>query len=559
MQVVNFEQGSDDWKEYRSGARNGSEASVIMGCSSHCKRTDLVRFKALGTQEEHSDFVVEVIFERGHLIEPVARRFAEEMMAQFMDPVVAVDDEGFLSASLDGLSDDGTTTFECKQWNEGKVSQVRDGIVPQTDYWQCVQGMAVTGAQRCLYVVSDGTEEGTVHTFLDRKEDDIQKLKEAWRIFDEDVKNYEHVDRKQLIANPVAELPDVIIDLNTMVTANNLDEVKEQALQVFRSIKTELATDQDFQDAKVSAKWCRDMCKKLAEAKDRAIKSNYDVNVIMTMIDDLHEESRQTALNLEKQVKSENQRIRADLKRNAERELATFIADLEHDFPPAELQPDFAAAMKNKKTIEGLEEGVSVHLSHLKIAATELNNLMTSNSKRLEEIAGDIIHLFPDRNVLIKKPQEVMEATVVLRIKDFNEREAIRLEREAKREEERKAREAEALKRAAEEAAKAVQALAERNESTARALDTVNVSVIEKNVPASNPYSKETDKPESIKSVILDVISDTVCDFLYYGRKECDSLPVGRIEQAVKDGEISVDCIIDAFKKELLKALKEEK
>lgn len=437
MQILDLEQGSQEWNDHRSTARNASEASVIMGCSPYCKRTDLVRFKSLGTEQEHSDYVAEVIFELGHTIEPLARRFAEEMLGTFLDPVVALDDDGFLSASLDGLSDEGTTTFECKQWNEDKAINVRDGRVPKSDYWQCMQGLAVTGAQRCLYVVSDGKIDGTVHTFLERDEEEIEKLKEGWRIFDEDVKNYVHVEQQQLVANPVDELPEVIIDLNTMVTANNLDEVKEQALKVFKSIKTELSTDQDFADAKISAKWCRDMCKKLKDAKDRAVKSNYDVNVIMCALDELHEQSRQTALNLEKQVKSENARIRSEIKSEAERELEDFISKLDNDFSPSELSPDFASAMKNKKTIEGLREGVSVHLTHLKIAATELNNLMTSNSKSLDELAGDMMHLFHDRQSLIKKPTEVMEGQVVLRINDFKKMEEARLEQERKREEAR--------------------------------------------------------------------------------------------------------------------------
>lgn len=54
-----------------------------------------------------------------------------------------------------------------------------------------------------------------------------------------------------------------------------------------------------------------------------------------------------------------------------------------------------------------------------------------------------------------------------------------------------------------------------------------------------------------MKELILDSVSDLVLDWLYYLRKEDDELPVGAIEQAIEDGVITVDEILERFRLEL--------
>ena len=65
---------------------------------------------------------------------------------------------------------------------------------------------------------------------------------------------------------------------------------------------------------------------------------------------------------------------------------------------------------------------------------------------------------------------------------------------------------------------------------------------------------KEYDGEFSIK-VLEDTVSDLITDFLYYDRKEDDQLPCGMIEDAVKDGKITVDEIVDLFRTHLTEGL----
>lgn len=60
-----------------------------------------------------------------------------------------------------------------------------------------------------------------------------------------------------------------------------------------------------------------------------------------------------------------------------------------------------------------------------------------------------------------------------------------------------------------------------------------------------------TEGLENVRQTILATVKDLATDFLYYDRKEDESLPVGAIERAVSDGVITVDEIVSEFRKEL--------
>lgn len=56
-----------------------------------------------------------------------------------------------------------------------------------------------------------------------------------------------------------------------------------------------------------------------------------------------------------------------------------------------------------------------------------------------------------------------------------------------------------------------------------------------------------------MKTLILGYITDLISDFLYYDRKEDENLPLGTIEQAINNGDITVDEIVAQFETELRK------
>jgi len=54
-----------------------------------------------------------------------------------------------------------------------------------------------------------------------------------------------------------------------------------------------------------------------------------------------------------------------------------------------------------------------------------------------------------------------------------------------------------------------------------------------------------------MKQLILDTISDLCASFLYYDRKEDEELSAKDIYESVKSGEVTIDEMVDAFRKHL--------
>jgi hypothetical protein len=60
---------------------------------------------------------------------------------------------------------------------------------------------------------------------------------------------------------------------------------------------------------------------------------------------------------------------------------------------------------------------------------------------------------------------------------------------------------------------------------------------------------------KNTRRIIMDTVSDIIANFLYYHRKEDEDLRVGEIESAIKNGEITVDEIVEKFRTSLLEGL----
>lgn len=57
---------------------------------------------------------------------------------------------------------------------------------------------------------------------------------------------------------------------------------------------------------------------------------------------------------------------------------------------------------------------------------------------------------------------------------------------------------------------------------------------------------------KTLRQKILNVAVDLMGDFMYHDRKEDSSLPEGAIEHAIKDGIITVEEIMEVFRKGLM-------
>lgn len=437
MKTIELQQGTPAWNAHRASHHNSSEAPAMMGESARLRRSDLVRMKATGSEQEFSRWTEEVLFERGHEVEAAARPIAERVIGEELYPATGVSDaHPRLSASFDGITMAETVVWECKQWNEAKAALVRAGTVPPADYWQCVQQLVVSRAERLVYMVTDGTEDRTVHCELRLTAADEKRLLDGWRQLDADVTAYQpEAPTVEVVGRAPENLPALLIQVTGTVMASNLPEFKERAIEVFRGIRTDLQSDADFADAEQAVKFCKNVEERLDQAKQHALGQTASIDELFRTIDAISAEARAKRLELDKLVKSRKEQVRADIVRAGEQALREHVATINQRLGKASLPPvpaNFAVVIKSLKTIASLRDAVATELARAKIEASALGERVDSNLRLLREQAGDYASLFPDVQQLVLKDAGDLTNLIKTRIADHQAEQRRRAEEAAR-------------------------------------------------------------------------------------------------------------------------------
>jgi len=176
--IVQLIQGSPEWHAHRANYRNASETSIVMGLSPWVTPYQLWLQKTGRAKSE-----MNAAMARGTQLEPEARMAYEALTGHIMQPLVLVD--GDYSASLDGLTFDGSLIVEIKCPYKGKASNlwqaVEAGEIPAYYQWQIQHQLMVAGATQAHLYVFDG-KDGIlleVQKFTHAKE----RIHEAWETF----------------------------------------------------------------------------------------------------------------------------------------------------------------------------------------------------------------------------------------------------------------------------------------------------------------------------------------------------------------------------------------
>lgn len=438
MKIFDVVQKTDAWLELHDKHFSASLASMMMGASKKVSRSELLRMKATGSEQEFSDWVRENLLERGHDIEAAARPLAEDFIGEDLSPVTATDDAEELLASFDGLTLMEDIGWECKSWNEAKAEAVADGRVPDEDLWQVVQQASIIGeGGSVLYTLSDGTPQKTAHVWYHYDAADEAELRAGWKQFSDDLANYQHVEDAPRPEGQAPEtLPALHIELTGMVTASNLVQFKEAAMDIIGAVNTNLQTDQDFADAEKAVKWAKEVEVRLDAAKDHALGQTQSIDALFRAIDEIRELARSKRLTLERMVKDRKQSIRGEILQGGKDALAAHIAALNTriGFPyMPDVAADFAGAMKNKRTVASLRDAVDTVLAKAKIEANKTADRISMNLKLLQDRAKDHKALFADVRVLVLKETEDLESTIKARILEHEQAEQKRRDEERQR------------------------------------------------------------------------------------------------------------------------------
>lgn len=454
------QQGTGPWLRLREGFFTASEAPAALGVSKYVTRSELLRRKYTGTAEDPSPATL-AKFRAGHDAEAAARPLAEEICGGELFPVtMSVEVAGLkLLASLDGLSLDGDTVWETKLWNEELAAHVRAGTLPEHYTVQLDQELLVSGARRCLFTCTDGTQERFVSCWYEPSQERFDALLSGWLQFERDLAAYvlpEAPDPAPVGRSPET-LPALLIEVTGQVTASNLAEFKATALTAIRSVNRELRTDADFADAEKASKWAGEVESRIAAAKQHALSQTASIDELFRTLDDIASEARAVRLDLEKLVKRRKDDIRAEMVVAARTALDVHVAVVNTEIAPMQLRQnevDFGGAIKGLKSIASIQDKLDQALAQAKISADAAGRAIRANMATFQQQAAGFEFLFADLGQIVHKAGDDFAALVQSRIATH------------KAAEERKAREkAEAEARAVEQRRQHEELAAQRAES----------------------------------------------------------------------------------------------
>lgn len=443
MNIVNLIQGSAEWHAHRAQHFNASDAPAMMGCSPHKTRAQLVRELATGVAAE-VDAATQRRFDDGHRFEELARPLAEQIIGEELYPCVGTD--GRLSASFDGLTLTGDTAFEHKMLNASLRAALADGgdDLPSHYQVQMEQQLLVSGAERVLFMASLWDAEGTMieHNFCWYTGSPALRAQilAGWEQLAADVAAYQpEASAPTATGRAPDALPALRIELTGMVTASNLAEFKASAMATLGSINRDLQTDEQFADAEQTVKWARGVEDKLEAAKQHALSQTASIDELFRTIDDVSAETRRVRLELDKLVKAEKERRRAEIVATGVDQVREHYAGInaslgEHARPfPAGMQHFIAEAIKGKKSLGSMRDAVAAAVAQAKIDANQDADAVRANAAVLAEFA-DHAHLFADRvQLCASKQPEDLRNLAKARIAEHEQREQARMDAERER------------------------------------------------------------------------------------------------------------------------------
>lgn len=410
MNIVSLAQGSPEWLAHRAKHFNASDAPAMLGCSPYKSRRQLLREVKTGLTPE-VDAAAQKRFNNGHRLEALARPLAEQVVGEPLYPVTGTN--GGFSASFDGLTLAEDAAFEHKALNADLRAAFQTGAdLPLHYRVQMEQQLLVSGAERVLFMASDWDGAGNLieehHRWYLPDHDLRGTILDGWARFAADLETFEvETDSAPPVVGSSPEtLPALRIEVEGTVIASNLPAFRDTALAAIRSVNRTLATDQDFADAELAVKWCKEVEDRLEAQKRHALSQTASIEELFRTIDDIAAESRRVRLDLEKLVKARKEEIRAAIVTDAQRALAKHLATLSAEVEPFTVSgvvADFAGAIKGKRSIDAMHDAVDAALAEAKVRADAAARVVRTNVAVFNEFAAFTVSppLFTDAGRLV--------------------------------------------------------------------------------------------------------------------------------------------------------------
>lgn len=450
MKTLSLVQGSAEWLAIRGQYLVASEAPIMMGASPFMSRDDLLKYKTTGDQQEITRFQ-QIIFDKGHNFEALARPIAERDLDQELYPVTGARELNGMKflASFDGLTMMEDDHWEHKQFNKELHEIVKNlGELPPKIFWQLEHQLLVNENDSCLFSVSDGTEKNYAQCRYHSVPARRQELILSWSQFLNDLDGYVPiVVPPKAIAELVETLPALTYQTSNtekgLSLVSNLDEYKAACVALVERSKKKIETDQDFANAENRVKLCKEAEEKITYLQKQVLGEVSDIDKFSRDLEAIKEMLRQCRLNEDKQVNQRKTEIRTEIISNVKAFLDNYIkaanealATHVHAFGVItlpEVKADFIEAMKGKRTIKTLQEAANNELARAKVEASRIADLIDKNLILMAQTAKDYPFLFADIRQLITKDTEDLKAIAINRIAEHKIQDQARIDAEAQK------------------------------------------------------------------------------------------------------------------------------
>ena len=235
-------------------------------------------------------------------------------------------------------------------------------------------------------------------------------------------------------ATPQMQLPAVSVQMQgSIAIISNLDIFGKKLAEFIANIDLEPTDDQGFADAEAAVKTLQTAQDALEQAEASALAQASSIDDMRRTVALYVEQAKKTRLLLEKMVKSRKDQLRVEIAQKAKDEFTAYVAGLNKAIGKPYLScatPDFAGAMKGKRTLESCHNAVNAIMAQSKVDASESANKIIVNLASLRELAADYAFLFSDTAQIILKANEDLVALIKTRIAEHKEAEQKRLDAE---------------------------------------------------------------------------------------------------------------------------------
>ena len=432
MRIINVVQGTQEWLDLRATKFTASEAPAMMGVSKYQSRDALLKMKATGETPEVSSYQ-EKIFAKGHATEEAARPLVENIIGDELFPATAISDEyDWMLASFDGITMMEDVVFEHKLFNQGLYERVLANDLEPHYYWQLEQQLLVSGAEKAIFVCSDGTSDNFASCEYYSQPERRDQLVAGWQQFKKDLANYS--DKPEVVkveAEPIRDLPVISYKMDGLALNSNLDVFKQAAAELVAKSNQPIETDQDFADAEQMVKTFKGAEDKIKALSEQVLGEVQSIDSFVKDLKYIGEQIRQARLTTDKQVKNRKDEIRRQILTAANNKILQHALLLEQQIQAnlPHIATSVLDAMKGKKTVQSLQEAADTAVSQIMVELDLHANKAKANLAALNNHA-DHQFLFNDWSAICFKETDDFEALVTSRIAKHKEAEQQRLEQE---------------------------------------------------------------------------------------------------------------------------------